>query len=147
MVSVGQDFINNIYKVLLTCPVSPVTILEHFCKTFILNFPYISFPCITLSQSPVQNKFNFPFRDNAVEESDLSLAEDHQRLPLEEAFGDEVSGDAVPAPAPQRAPAPIAESNADRMSAVEELVEALARPFTVSNFILSRYNTGHDIWS
>ncbi|XP_045767669.1 uncharacterized protein LOC123868993 [Maniola jurtina] len=68
--------------------------------------------------------------DNTVEESDLSLAEDHQRLPLEEAFGDEVSGDAVPAPAPQRAPAPVRESDADRMAAVEELVEALARPFT-----------------
>ncbi|CAG9579667.1 unnamed protein product [Danaus chrysippus] len=67
---------------------------------------------------------------DSLEESDLSLAEDHQRLPLEEAFGDEVSGDAVPAPAPQRAPAPVVEADSDHMSAVEELVEALARPFT-----------------
>ncbi|XP_045449099.1 cuticlin-1 [Melitaea cinxia] len=63
--------------------------------------------------------------DSSLEESDLSLAEDHH-LPLE-AFGDEVSGDAVPAPAPHPTqPAP----HADRMSAVEELMEALARPFT-----------------
>ncbi|OWR47355.1 Cuticlin-1 [Danaus plexippus plexippus] len=67
---------------------------------------------------------------DSLEESDLSLAEDHQRLPLEEAFGDEVSGDAVPSPAPQRAPAPVVEADSDHMSAVEELVEALARPFT-----------------
>lgn len=75
------------------------------------------------------------------------MASESQQLPLEEAFGDEVSGDAVPAPAPLpqrapprappqsappvRAPAPVSESS-DHMSAVEELVEALARPFTVS---------------
>ncbi|XP_041989047.1 uncharacterized protein LOC121740424 [Aricia agestis] len=74
--------------------------------------------------------------ESSIEDADLALAEDHQRLPLEEAFGDEVSGDAVAAPAPmphiapaslpQRAPEP----DTDRMSAVEELVEALARPFT-----------------
>ncbi|XP_045496939.1 uncharacterized protein LOC123695213 [Colias croceus] len=66
------------------------------------------------------------------DETDMSLAEDHQRLPLEEAFGDEVSGEAVPAPAPlpQRAPAPVVEPDHDRMAAVEELVQALARPFT-----------------
>ncbi|XP_048477725.1 uncharacterized protein LOC105382310 [Plutella xylostella] len=73
------------------------------------------------------------------------MASESQHLPLEEAFGDEVSGDAVPAPAPLpqrapprappqsappvRAPAPVSESS-DHMSAVEELVEALARPFT-----------------
>ncbi|CAH3994223.1 unnamed protein product [Pieris brassicae] len=78
--------------------------------------------------------------DILSEDTDLSLAEDHQRLPLEEAFGDEVSGDAVPAPAPlpqrapaslpQRAPAPVIEEETDHRSAVEELVEALARPFT-----------------
>ncbi|CAH2085346.1 unnamed protein product [Euphydryas editha] len=63
--------------------------------------------------------------DSSIEESDLSLAEDH-RMPLE-AFGDEVSGDAVPAPAPHP---PQPPPHADRMSAVEELMEALARPFT-----------------
>lgn len=39
----------------------------------------------------------------------------------------------MPSPAPQRAPAPVVEADSDHMSAVEELVEALARPFTVSN--------------
>lgn len=69
--------------------------------------------------------------DSSAEDGGLS---DEIRLPLEEAFGDEVSGDVVPAPAPlpQRAPAPVVEPETDHMSAVEELVEALARPFTVS---------------
>lgn len=64
------------------------------------------------------------------------MEEHHQRLPLEEAFGDEVSGDIVqaPAPLPQRAPPPVMESTESDhgMSSVEELVEALSRPFTVS---------------
>lgn len=74
------------------------------------------------------------FSDSSVEDGDLQLLQASQHLPLEEAFGDAVSGDAVPAPAPlpQRAPAPVVEPNTDHMSAVEELVEALARPFTVS---------------
>lgn len=83
--------------------------------------------------------------DSSAEDGGLL---DEMRLPLEEAFGDEVSGDAVSAPAqqpqrapvpqpqrvpvpqPQRAPAPVNEPDTDHMSAVEELVEALARPFT-----------------
>ncbi|KAI8420758.1 hypothetical protein MSG28_007972 [Choristoneura fumiferana] len=82
--------------------------------------------------------FKFPdalsvhIRDSSAEEvAESSIIED-TRLPLEEAFGDEVSGDVVPAPAPlpQRAPAPVMEPDSDHMSAVEELVEALARPFT-----------------
>ncbi|XP_061704931.1 cuticlin-1 [Cydia pomonella] len=69
--------------------------------------------------------------DSSSEEVAESSLIEETRLPLEEAFGDEVSGDAVPAPAPlpQRAPAPVVEDS-DHMSAVEELVEALARPFT-----------------
>lgn len=77
----------------------------------------------------------FYFSDSSSEDdTDIHIAEESQHLPLEEAFGDEVSGDAVPAPAPlpQRMPAPVVESDGDHMSAVEELVEALARPFTVS---------------
>ncbi|XP_026759783.1 cuticlin-1 [Galleria mellonella] len=70
--------------------------------------------------------------DSSAEDAESSLLEDHQRLPLEEAFGDEVSGDAVPPPAPlsHRPPAPVVEPESDHMSAVNELVEALARPFT-----------------
>ncbi|XP_059058630.1 cuticlin-1 [Achroia grisella] len=70
--------------------------------------------------------------DSSAEESQEGLLEEHQRLPLEEAFGDEVSGDAVPPPAPlsHRPPAPVVEPESDHMSAVNELVEALARPFT-----------------
>ncbi|XP_053605559.1 cuticlin-3 [Plodia interpunctella] len=72
--------------------------------------------------------------DSSAEGSETNIVEEHQRLPLEEAFGDEVSGDAVPAPAPlataQRPPAPVMEPDTDHMSAVNELVEALARPFT-----------------
>lgn len=70
--------------------------------------------------------------DSSAEDGGLSDISDEARLPLEEAFGDEVSGDVVlaPAPLPQRAPAPVIEPESDHMSAVEELVEALARPFT-----------------
>lgn len=80
--------------------------------------------------------------NDSSSEDESGLLEEHQRLPLEEAFGDEVSGNAVPAPAPlpqraptplpQRAPPPIMESSDTdhRMSSVEELVEALSRPFT-----------------
>lgn len=73
--------------------------------------------------------------DSSAEDGGLSDL-DEARLPLEEAFGDEVSGDVVlaPAPLPQVAPAPVVEPDTDHdhRSAVEELVEALARPFTVS---------------
>ncbi|XP_022825776.1 uncharacterized protein LOC111355902 [Spodoptera litura] len=70
--------------------------------------------------------------DSSAEDGGLSDLSEEARLPLEEAFGDEVSGDVVlaPAPLPQRAPAPVIEPETDHMSAVEELVEALARPFT-----------------
>lgn len=52
---------------------------------------------------------------------------------LDESFGDAVSGDIVEAPAPlkQRSPAPVVEAESDH-SAVDELVQALTRPFTVS---------------
>lgn len=68
------------------------------------------------------------------EEAESNISEESVPPPLDELFGDEVSGDAVPPPAPlpQRAPAPVMEANTDHMAAVEELVEALARPFTVS---------------
>ncbi|CAG4969773.1 unnamed protein product [Parnassius apollo] len=71
--------------------------------------------------------------DSSAEGSDTSLAEEYQRLPLEEAFGDEVAGDVVPAPAPlpQRAPAPVMESESDQISSLEDAFESLnRRPFT-----------------
>lgn len=56
---------------------------------------------------------------------------------LDESFGDAVSGDIVEAPAPlkQRSPAPVVEAESD-YSAVDELVQALTRPFTVSAFVM-----------
>lgn len=53
---------------------------------------------------------------------------------LDDSFGDAVSGDIVEAPAPlkQRSPAPVIEAEAEN-SAVDELMQALTRPFTVSN--------------
>lgn len=80
------------------------------------------------------------FSDSSAEGSDTSLAEEYQRLPLEEAFGDEVSGDVVPAPAPlpQRAPAPVEEPDSDQISTLEEAFESLnRRPFTVSKALVS----------
>lgn len=68
--------------------------------------------------------------NDSTAEDDISMIE-NQRLPLEEAFGDEVSGEAVPAPVPllQRSPAPVVEPDTDHLAAVEELAEALSRPF------------------
>lgn len=100
---------------------------------------YFNEPCIAQPnrvRTCIHNCFKFLFHsDSSAEDVDFNFSEEPQRLPLEEAFGDEVSGDAVPAPAPlpQRAPAPVMEPDTDHMSAVQELVEALARPFTVSS--------------
>ncbi|CAH0723608.1 unnamed protein product, partial [Brenthis ino] len=68
--------------------------------------------------------------DASLEDSDHSIPEsEEQRLPLEEAFGD-VSGHAVPPPAPQR-------------SAMEELVDALSRPFTDHSSDIDRERFPH----
>ncbi|CAH0583170.1 unnamed protein product [Chrysodeixis includens] len=84
--------------------------------------------------------------DSSAEDGGLSDL-DEARLPLEEAFGDEVSGDVVlaPAPLPQVAPAPVVEPDTehDHRSAVEELVEALARPFTDRSTIIDRERFPH----
>ncbi|GBP51716.1 hypothetical protein EVAR_96267_1 [Eumeta japonica] len=84
-----------------------------------------------LGHAALDRKDDRTHRDNNDISDENEESSEVNSQPLEELFGDAVSGDAVAPPAPlQRKPAPVVETGTDHQAAVEELVEALARPFT-----------------